>query len=81
MKQHFISISIFFLLTPLLLAADSPTQQPNIILIVSDDLTSTAIQSFGNKTCNTPNIDRLAAEGVTFNRTYCQYPVCGASRA
>jgi iduronate 2-sulfatase len=60
------------------LAVDTP---PNILLIVSDDLSATALGAYGNTVCKTPNIDRLAREGVRFDRAYCQYPVCGASRA
>jgi len=55
--------------------------RPNVLLIVSDDLTATALGSYGNRVCRTPNLDRLAAQGVRFTRTYCQFPVCGASRA
>ncbi|MDF1816807.1 MAG: sulfatase [Verrucomicrobiales bacterium] len=57
------------------------TGRPNILFIISDDLTATALGSYGNKVCQTPNLDRLAAEGVQFDNAYCQYPVCGASRA
>jgi arylsulfatase A-like enzyme len=55
-------------------------QQPNILLIVSDDL-NTRIGPYMELDEHTPNLDRLAAEGVRFNRTYCQYPLCGPSRA
>lgn len=55
-------------------------EHPNILLIVSDDLT-TCLGSYGNDVCKTPNLDRLAREGVAFDRAYCQYPVCGPSRA
>lgn len=54
--------------------------KPNILFIVSDDLTA-CLGSYGNEICQTPNLDRLASEGVQFDRAYCQYPVCGASRA
>ncbi len=53
---------------------------PNVLFIVSDDLTA-CLGSYGNEVCETPNLDRLASEGVQFNRAYCQYPVCGPSRA
>lgn len=55
-------------------------QQPNILLIISDDL-NTRIGPYMELDKHTPNLDRLAAEGVRFNRTYCQYPLCGPSRA
>ena len=59
----------------------SAAERPNILFIVADDLTAEALGTYGNEVCQTPNIDQLAREGVQFNRAYCQYPVCGASRA
>ena len=55
--------------------------RPNVLFIISDDLTAEAPGSYGNAQCNTPNIDRLATQGVRFTRTYCQFPICGPSRA
>jgi len=53
----------------------------NVLLIISDDLTATAVSSYENQACSTPNIDELAAQGVRYTRAYSQYPVCGPSRA
>lgn len=53
----------------------------NVLFIISDDLTATAVSSYGNKVSNTPHIDQLASEGVRYTKAYCQYPVCGPSRA
>lgn len=53
---------------------------PNILLIVSDDL-NTRIGPYMEIAKHTPNLDRLASEGIMFTRTYCQYPLCGPSRA
>lgn len=63
-----------------ILGANSVTAQPNILLIVSDDL-NTRIGPYMDLDEHTPNLDRLAKEGVMFSRTYCQYPLCGPSRA
>lgn len=75
-------IYLFFFL--LVLAACSSTTEPtplNILFIISDDLTTTAVSSHTPSPCLTPNIDQLAAEGVNYSHAFCQYPVCGPSRA
>lgn len=56
---------------------------PNILLIVTDQQSYDAVSalSAGNKSfCQTPNIDRLAKEGISFTRAYCANPVSVASR-
>jgi len=55
--------------------------KPNILFIISDDLTATAVGAYGNEHAHTPAIDQLAKESVVFTRAYSQYPVCGPSRA
>jgi len=61
-------------------AQPSPEQRPkNVLLIISDDL-ATRLGAYGWNV-NTPNIDRLASQGVTFERAYSQFPWCGPSRA
>jgi iduronate 2-sulfatase len=59
-------------------AADKP---PNVLFLISDDLTYTALSCYGNTICKTPNIDKLAAQGTRFTRAYCQATYCGPSRA
>ena len=55
-------------------------QKPNVLFIISDDL-NTRIGPYMEIKNHTPQLDRLAAEGVRFTRTYCQFPLCGPSRA
>jgi len=55
-------------------------QKPNVLFIISDDL-NTRIGPYMEIVNHTPQLDRLAAEGVRFTRTYCQFPICGPSRA
>lgn len=62
------------------LAGVAATEPPNVLLIVSDDLAA-CLGSYGNPVVRTPHLDRLAAQGVRFTRAYCQFPVCGPSRA
>lgn len=53
----------------------------NVLFIIADDLTATALSCYENKACQTPHIDRLAGQGTRYTRTFCQFPVCGPSRA
>lgn len=53
----------------------------NVLFIISDDLTYTALSCYGNTICQTPNIDKLASEGVRFTQAFCQGTYCGPSRA
>lgn len=52
----------------------------NVLFIVSDDLKASVLGCYGDRVCKTPNIDRLAAEGMLFERCYCQGTVCSPSR-
>lgn len=72
------------LLLPVFLACFSPLSwaaRPNVLFIIADDLTATALSCYGNEVCQTPNIDRLANRGSRFTRAYCQATFCGPSRA
>lgn len=61
--------------------ADASENQMNVLFIISDDLTATALSCYGNAVCRTPNIDSLAESGTRFTRAYCQGTYCGPSRA
>ncbi len=53
--------------------------RPNVMLIICDDL-NTHVSTSGYPHIRTPAFDELAAAGMSFNRAYCQYPVCNPSR-
>ena len=76
---HLVLIQIILLSRGHLLAADGTPW--NVLFVISDDLTATALSCYGNEVCRTPNIDRLAARGTRFTRAYCQGTYCGPSRA
>ncbi|TDE03091.1 sulfatase [Jiangella asiatica] len=57
------------------------TPPPNILLICTDQQRFSALRAYDNPEINTPNLDRLAGEGVLFENCYVQNPVCGPSRA
>jgi arylsulfatase A-like enzyme len=61
-------------------AANGPAAHPNIVLILADDLGYGDIGAYGGKVVPTPNIDRLAREGVRFTDAYVTCPACAPSR-
>src|ERR687889_471269 len=58
----------------------APPARPNLILILADDLGYGDLGCFGQKRIRTPNIDRLAAEGMKFTQAYAGATVCAPSR-
>lgn len=59
---------------------EHPKQKPNILFIAVDDLRP-ELGCYGSPIAITPNIDKLASEGLQFNRAYCQQAICSPSRA
>src|SRR5437588_886970 len=66
-----------FLCAPALHAAE----RPNVIIILADDLGWADLGCYGSKYHKTPNLDRLAAEGMRFTDAYAAAPVCSPTRA
>ena len=65
------------------LLSAQPAKQPNIVFIFSDDHAYQAISAYGDarKLIQTPNIDRIAKEGMRFDRALVTNSICGPSRA
>ena len=53
---------------------------PNVLFILADDMGQWAMGAYGNRDIYTPNLDRLAKEGLLFTNAFCNTPVCSASR-
>ena len=62
-------------------ASHSGSARPNVVLIVTDNHGAWTLGCYGNPDIKTPNIDRMAAEGVRFKRAFSSNPVCSPTRA
>lgn len=70
-----------FLALPLLFASLAhAAERPNIVMVFIDDMGWGDFSCFGNRDAQTPNVDRLAAEGVRFSQFYVNAPICSPSR-
>lgn len=81
--DRILPVTLAALAVPLLAAPTAPAQppRPNIVLILADDLGHADVGFHGRAEWATPNLDRLAASGLTFRRFYAASPVCAPSRA
>src|SRR5262245_33013509 len=72
-----------FLAGPAALASAAPPdrgRKPNFLFLIADDHAGYVLGADGNRLAQTPNLDRLAAEGTRFAAHYCNSPVCTPSR-
>lgn len=75
----FFLISLFFACQPK--PDPAPQQPPNILFIMSDDHAEQAISAYGSQLIETPNIDRIAKEGILFRNSFVTNSICAPSRA
>lgn len=74
-------ISTLLLFTVLGLGAFAQQKKPNVLIIISDDHSYQTIGAYGSKVARTPNIDRIAKDGATFEHAYVNNSICGPARA
>lgn len=74
-------ITAFMLIGACTVFAQSPPPRPNIIFILADDLGYGDLGCYGQQRIATPNLDRMAAEGMRFTQAYCGSTVCAPSRS
>ena len=79
MRRHFLFAAALAALS--ISTASAQDQRPNILFIMADDHGYQAISAYGSKVNQTPNIDRLAKEGMRFDRCFVTNSICGPSRA
>lgn len=72
-------MGLFSLLT-LSCSNEKNAQKPNVILVFIDDMGWADFSCFGNTDAQTPNIDQLASEGISFEQFYVNSPICSPSR-
>lgn len=79
--RHLFSIALgLALFVPASLQAAEGTSRPNIIFILSDDVAQGDLGCYGQKLIQTPNLDRMAREGLRTTQAYCGTTVCAPSR-
>jgi len=74
-------VSALVLISLAFSAGTAEVQRPNILFVFTDDHAYQAIGAYGSKVNRTPNIDRLATEGMLFRECYVTNSICGPSRA
>ncbi|HEY0682298.1 MAG TPA: sulfatase [Steroidobacter sp.] len=72
---------IFALVALFVCSVASAADRPNIVLFIADDLSWHDLGAYGNQDVRTPNVDKLAREGVTFQRAFAASPTCVPSRS
>jgi len=78
---HLTGLLLFMQLKPYAQEINKTEQRPNIIFIITDDQRWDALNYAGNELIRTPNMDKLAQEGVYFENAFVTTPICAASRA
>ncbi len=80
-RNHILIAIIIVTLTLIISSCSQENKKPNIVFIMSDDHAYQAISAYTDKLINTPNIDRIAQEGMLFSNACVTNSICAPSRA
>ncbi len=80
-RNQVIVAALFTFIAWLPVSNGAETTKPNIVFILADDVTYNDLGCYGGKNVKTPNIDRLAIQGIQFTRAYCAMSMCAPFRA
>ena len=83
-RYSLLSFAVLVLLHPFTLPPSHSciaAEPPNVLIIMADDCTFNDLPPYGGQNARTPNIDRLASQGLTFNRAYLSSAMCQPCRA
>ena len=79
-KVNTLSTVAFAIFLAASLGQAEAAKQPNILIVIADDLNKDSVGVYGNKDVKTPNIDRLASQGMRFNLAYTSTAMCAPTR-
>jgi arylsulfatase A-like enzyme len=81
MHRHWFYLTVVFVVTLIGSISARAADTPNVVIIFADDLGYGDLGVYGHPTIRTPNLDRMAAEGMRFTQFYSAAPLCTPSRA
>ena len=81
MLTHHLMRCLLFVCLICSVAIVSAAERPNVLFLLTDDQRPDTIHALGNKTIQTPNLDKLVRRGTSFSRAVCSNPICTPSRA
>ena len=76
MKRPCLLLLLLFALS----VSSSAVEKPNLLMVFIDDMGWGDFSCFGNQDAQTPNVDRMATEGIRFSQFYVNSPICSPSR-